>query len=137
MKKVIAFGAFDPLHEGHKDFLRQAKKLGDHLTVVVAHDSAIRAHKHREPMESHEERMKKVAAVEAVDDVILGNKTAHKYELLRELDFDVLVLGYDQQPSDETVRTELIKCSKGHIPVVRLKPYHPEKYKSSLLRPAS
>ena len=41
MKKVLVFGTFDGLHEGHKDFLRQAKQYGDHLTVVVGRDSTV------------------------------------------------------------------------------------------------
>ncbi|MEK7499852.1 MAG: adenylyltransferase/cytidyltransferase family protein [Patescibacteria group bacterium] len=128
MKKVLAFGAFDPLHEGHKDFLRQARELGDHLTVVVAHDSAIRAHKRREPYQSEEERLAAVKAIPSVDEVILGRKTADQYHLLGEIEFDVLALGYEQKPSDEDVRTHLNEKGKHHVTIVRLKPYQSEKY---------
>ena len=38
MKRVLAFGAFDPLQKEHMDFLRQAKELGDHLYVVSVDD---------------------------------------------------------------------------------------------------
>ena len=36
--KVMAVGVFDLLHAGHLHYLEQAKSLGNHLTVVVAHD---------------------------------------------------------------------------------------------------
>lgn len=134
MKKVIAFGTFDPLHQGHIYFLQQAKALGDHLTVVVAHDSAIRTNKKREPFESHQKRLQKVGAVQEVDAVIVGQETAHNYELLDTLDFDIIALGYDQMPTDEFVHAELLKRNKGQVAVVRLKPHHPEKFKSSFLR---
>src|SRR5687768_10413206 len=104
MTRVIAFGVFDPLHEGHKDFLRQAKELGDHLIVVVAHDSAIRAYKQREPQQTEEERLAAVKTLPFVDEVMLGRKTADRYHLLGEVEFDVVALGYNQKPSDEEVR---------------------------------
>jgi FAD synthetase len=134
MTKVLAFGSFDPLHEGHKQFLKQAKALGDYLTVVVAHDSAIWANKGYEPHQSEEERLKAVAEVPAVDEVLIGNKSVHKYELLDELEFDIIALGYDQQPTDEVVRTELNNRGKFSVKIVRLPAFHPEKYKSSYLR---
>ncbi len=44
--KVMAVGVFDLLHAGHLHYLEQAKSLGDHLTVVVAHDDTVRIRKH-------------------------------------------------------------------------------------------
>ena len=49
MTRVMAVGVFDLLHAGHLHYMEQAKSLGDHLTVVVAHDDVIvdaRAHSH-------------------------------------------------------------------------------------------
>ena len=40
-KKVMVFGTFDIFHKGHENFLKQAKKLGDCLTVVVARDETV------------------------------------------------------------------------------------------------
>lgn len=123
MTRVLAFGAFDPLEEGHKDFLRQASELGDHLTVVVAHDSAIRANKQREPRQGEAERMAAVQVIPYVDEVLLGRKTADRYHLLGEIEFDILALGYNQKPSDEEVREELNQKGKYYVKIVRLKPY--------------
>ncbi|MCD6274509.1 MAG: adenylyltransferase/cytidyltransferase family protein, partial [Candidatus Aenigmarchaeota archaeon] len=35
MKTVVASGYFDPLHIGHIRYLREAKKLGDKLIVIL------------------------------------------------------------------------------------------------------
>ena len=35
MKKIITYGTFDILHNGHIALLKRAKKLGDHLIVGV------------------------------------------------------------------------------------------------------
>ncbi|MBI3251403.1 MAG: FAD synthase [Candidatus Andersenbacteria bacterium] len=131
---VIAFGAFDPLHPGHEFFLQQAKSFGDYLLVVVARDSSIRAYKQREPYKSEEERLSAVVALPAVNEAILGNKTAHRYELLAELSFDVVALGYDQSPSEEDVRRELDARGKFGVAIVRCPALRPDLYKSTILR---
>ena len=51
MVRVMAVGVFDLLHAGHLHYLEQAKSLGEHLTVVVAHDETVRMRKH-EPVTS-------------------------------------------------------------------------------------
>ena len=81
-----------------------------------------------------EERLSAVAALPPVDEAILGNKTAHRYELLGELSFDVVALGYDQAPSDEDVRRELNACGKFDVAIVRCPALRPDLYKSTLLR---
>lgn len=134
MKRVLVFGSFDPLHAGHVNFLQQAKALGDQVTVIVAHDSALRANKRREPFQLAEARLAAVRQVPGVDQALIGDKQANKYDLLAELDFEVMALGYDQEPADAVVREELDKHGKQQVAIVRLKPYKPEKYKSTLIR---
>ena len=38
MKKVITYGTYDLLHEGHLNLLHRAKELGDYLVVVLSTD---------------------------------------------------------------------------------------------------
>jgi cytidyltransferase-like protein len=136
-KRVIAFGTFDPMHEGHRDFFRQAKILGEHLLVIVGRDSAIRENKGREPFYDEKARLRCVKEESDVDEALLGEEwpLVDKYGLLSKLKFDVLVLGYDQKPSDGEVLKELKKRGKSNsVEVVRLKAYKSEMYKSGKMR---
>lgn len=134
MIKVIAFGSFDPLHPGHIDFLQQAKAFGSHLTVIVARDNAIRTQKKHEPSETEDTRIKKIAALPLVNLAMLGDDLPHTYELLKQLEFDIVVVGYDQHPANKDIRAQLDAFGKQRVKIVRLKPFRPDKYKSSYFR---
>src|SRR3989344_5946032 len=43
MVRIMIFGTFDMLHEGHLDFFRQARSLaaGPHLIVSIARDASV------------------------------------------------------------------------------------------------
>jgi predicted metal-dependent phosphoesterase TrpH len=76
-----------------------------------------------------------VAARPEVTRALLGDEwpAADPYRLLGSLAFDVLALGYDQEPDDATVRQELIRRGKREVRVVRMASYKPEILKSSRL----
>ncbi len=132
--RVLTFGTFDPLHEGHRHFFKQAAALGDSLTVVVTPDAAISAEKGRKPFQSQAERREAVQKCPGVTEAILGDQPPHTYQLLQQLPFDILALGYDQQPDDDTVKALLIRLGKPNVRVARLAAFEPEKYKSSYFR---
>ncbi|MEX0649381.1 MAG: adenylyltransferase/cytidyltransferase family protein [Candidatus Andersenbacteria bacterium] len=134
---VLTFGAFDPLHPGHLWLFEQARLLGDHLIVVVARDGVIRATKHREPYLKQDQRLEAIQQTPIVDEAIMGEEEPGSYELLRQLSFDVLVVGYDQQPSDHNIRSLLSSLKKPHVRVIRLPAYRPQEFKSSFMRKSS
>lgn len=124
MKKVIVFGSFDPLHNGHLDFFRQAKKLGDFLTIVVARDEEIMARKKRSVRFMQDTRLKVVLNTGLADKVILGDSVG-KYSILKKEEPDIIAIGYDQE-IPQTLKDELKQYR-----IITLKPHKPDKYKSS------
>lgn len=130
MKKVLVFGTFDGLHPGHINFFEQAKKLGDYLVVVVGRDVTVNKIKGRFPKRSELLRLKAVQQCQLVNEAMLGN-IGDPYEIIKKIKPDIIALGYDQN-SFSAGLPEYIKKEDLKIEIVRLKPYKPETYKSSL-----
>jgi|SRR3989344_3359396 len=134
MKKVLVFGTFDNLHKGHLDFFKQAKSFGDYLVVVVARDKNALAAKKYLPLQNERLRLKKVKSVKLVNKAILGSPTMNYHQTLRRQKPVVLCLGYDQKPSIRELKKDLKDHNITGIKIIRLKPYKPKLYKSSIVR---
>jgi FAD synthetase len=128
----MAFGSFDILHPGHIYFLKKAKALGDNLVVVLAKDSTILEVKKREPKYDEHQRVEHIRDLKIADKVRLGYE-ADKYEVIEEINPDVIALGYDQDGFADKLEEEMTK-RKMHPKIVRIDSYKEEHYKSSKLR---
>lgn len=124
--KVLVFGTFDLLHAGHRFLLMEASKRGE-LTVVVARDRNVRTIKGRYSVHDEEERASLVRRVVPEADVVLGD-TDDFLAPVRAVDPDLILLGYDQD-FPPGVTQEDLPCE-----VERLPAFHPEIYKTSILR---
>tara|TARA_Y100000310_G_scaffold38326_1_gene35943 strand:+ start:15242 stop:15640 length:399 start_codon:yes stop_codon:yes gene_type:complete len=132
MKKVITFGSFDVLHEGHKHYLQEAKGFGDHLVVVIARDENILKFKGRKSKNNEDYRLGEVKKLDFVDEAVLGHKE-DILEVLEEFKPDVICLGYDQRTIDEgKLKLELEKREL-KAEIVRAKAFNEDIYKSSKL----
>ena len=117
--KVMAVGVFDLLHAGHLHYLEQAKSLGNHLTVVVAHDDTVRIRKH-EPVTNHDLRRRMVEGLKPVDEAIVGNSPdVSIFEILPIVNPDVIALGYDQEHAEDSIKQKLIQLGYENIKVTR------------------
>ncbi|MCL4456749.1 MAG: FAD synthase [Nitrospirae bacterium] len=128
-KKVVCAGTFDHFHPGHIDFLKQAKSLGDELVVIVARDETVKRIKGFLPTHDESRRRDDVKGTGIPDSTVLGNLDTDIFQILEELQPDVLALGYDQRVSEEDIAKRFPLCK-----VVRLASFQPEKYKSSYFR---
>ncbi len=116
----MAVGVFDLLHAGHLHYLEQAKALGDHLTVVVAHDDTVRIRKH-EPVTNHDLRRRMVEGLKPVDEAIVGNSPdVSIFEILPVVNPEIIALGYDQEHAEDSIRQKLNDLGYGAIKVTRV-----------------
>jgi len=132
MITIMCFGSFDVLHPGHLYFLKKAKSLGDKLIVVVARDSTINQVKGKEPKYHEKERVEHVRDLKIADRVMLGYET-DKYEVIEEINPDVIALGYDQNSFADKLKEEMAKREM-NPKIVRLAAYKEDIYKSSKLK---
>jgi len=107
MVKVMATGTFDLLHTGHIYYLKEAKKLGNKLVVVVATDSTVRKLKH-EPINPEEVRLNLIKELKVVDEAYLGHED-DMYEIVEEIKPDIIALGFDQIHDEDKIKSELKK----------------------------
>ena len=120
MARVMAVGVFDLLHAGHLHYLEQAKALGDHLTVIIAHDDTVRMRKH-EPVTSQDLRRRMVSGLKPVDHAIVGNPpTVPMYDILPLVEPDIIAIGYDQEHAESAIRAGLDERGFNEIQLIRV-----------------
>jgi glycerol-3-phosphate cytidylyltransferase len=94
MKKVITYGTFDLLHEGHINLLRRARELGDYLIVGLSTDS-FNLLKHKEAIMSYEQRKLILESLRFVDLVIPETTWEQKTNDIQQHEADIFVMGSD------------------------------------------
>lgn len=111
---VFTNGCFDLLHPGHVRYLTEARSLGDVLVVGLNGDRSVRALKGEgRPILNQEERSEVIAALEAVDFVVVFDEETPK-ELVAELLPDVLVKGGDW-PIDQIIGRVEVEAAGGRV----------------------
>ena len=95
MKKVITYGTYDLLHEGHINLLRRAKELGDYLIVGVTNDSFDRDRGKLNVRNNVLERVEAVKATGYADQVIIEDYIGQKIDDIQKYDIDIFAIGSD------------------------------------------
>jgi len=129
LKVVFTNGCFDLLHPGHVDYLEEARSLGDALIVAVNTDASVRrlGKGPARPLNPERDRARVLAALAAVDRVVLFDED-NPYEILTELQPDVLVKGGDYR-LEEVVGREIVLARGGQV---RILPFR-EGYSTTVL----
>ena len=120
---VIASGYFNPIHEGHLEYLNRSKTLGDFLFVIVNNDYQRKLKGSKEFL-SQEQRRIIVKNLKAVDDVIISideNKLVNKtIELIYKEEaykYDRILFTNGGEQTEETIGEKEI-CEKLGIEMV-------------------
>lgn len=97
MKKVITYGTYDLLHQGHINLLRRAKELGDYLIVGVTSDSYDKGRGKLNVRNNVLERVEAVKATGYADEVIIEDYFGQKIDDIQKYDVDIFAIGSDWQ----------------------------------------
>lgn len=95
MKKVITYGTYDLLHQGHINLLRRAKELGDYLIVGVTSDSFDRERGKLNVRNNVIERIEAVKATGFADEVIIEDYVGQKIDDIQRYNIDIFAIGSD------------------------------------------
>lgn len=95
MKKVITYGTYDLLHQGHLNLLRRAKELGDYLIVGVTSDSFDRGRGKLNVRNNVLERVEAVKSTGYADAVIIEDYVGQKIDDILKYDVDIFAIGSD------------------------------------------
>lgn len=131
--KVMVFGVFDIIHEGHRYFLRNAKNLGSELVVVVATDSSVQTLKKVPSHHSLQERIANLESEKIADAVVAGDEHIGNWDIISKYQPDIIALGYDQENLADALDS-FIQKTKSRIKIMRIEPYDDGSLHSSMLR---
>jgi len=133
-KKVMVFGVFDGLHEGHHAFLRAAKTRGRELVVVVARDEVVRQLKNKTPRHNERERLAAIARADNSARAVLGDPVLGTYGVIKEHKPDIICLGYDQDALAKDLEEKMKSGVLSAIPLYHIASYRQDHMHISLLR---
>jgi len=132
--KIMVFGTFDGLHEGHLNLFKQIKKLSKNpfIVVSIARDKNVFRIKGKYPKLNEKHRVNLLLDSKIADKVVFSGLKNHIPHIVKERP-DIIALGYDQKAYVKNLRKDL-KERGLLVKIIRLKPYKEKIYKNSLLR---
>jgi len=115
---VLVGGCFDLLHFGHITFLKEAKKLGDHLIVLLESDKNVKRLKGEgRPFHSQKQRKEMLLSLSCVDEVhelppIVGYEAY--FDLINKINPSIIAL----TEGDPKLKTKTKQAEKVNARVV-------------------
>ncbi len=95
MKKVITYGTFDLLHQGHINLLKRAKGYGDYLIVGITTDSYDKTRGKLNVNDSIVKRIENVKKTGYADEIIIEEYEGQKVEDIQKYNINTFVIGSD------------------------------------------
>lgn len=95
MKKVITYGTFDLLHEGHYNLLQRAKALGGYLIVGVTTERYDSYRGKLNVVESLMQRIENVKKTGLADEIIIEDHEGQKVGDIDKYRIDIFAIGSD------------------------------------------
>lgn len=117
---VMIAGTFDLLHPSHVSILRNARKLGDRLVVMLSTDE-FNSIKDKKAIMSYEERYFMLKNLECVDIIVPEQSWEDKLKYIDKLDVDKFVMGSDWVGEFDDLPCEVVYFPRGDISTTGIK----------------
>ena len=115
MKTVAISGYFDPIHVGHLEYIKEARKLGDKLIVIVNNNHQCILKKGK-PFMDENDRVLITSSLKDVDDVFLSvDKDKTVCKSLEQIKPDIFANGGDRKNYEIP---ESAICKKYNIQII-------------------
>ena len=115
MKTVAISGYFDPIHVGHLEYIKEARKLGDKLIVIVNNNHQCVLKKGK-PFMDEKDRLVIASSLKDVDDVFLSvDKDKTVCKSLEQIKPDIFANGGDRKNYEIPESTI---CKKYNIQII-------------------
>ena len=116
-ERVVAVsGYFNPIHKGHIDLFREAKKLGDKLIVILNNDNQVKMKGSKAFMEE-QERKAIIEAIRHVDEVVISiDEDGTQRKTIEKLKPHIFANGGDRRNENDIPEAEI--CRKYGIQMV-------------------
>lgn len=118
MKKVMVFGTFDGLHDGHRAMLKEAKALGDYLIAAVAQDHMVEHLKGHLPQKNFVERFEHLEKADHVDKVVIGDAETGTWNVVKRYKPDIIGIGHDQHMLKRDLEFQIKNKKLGYKPEI-------------------
>lgn len=113
-KVVFTNGCFDILHRGHVTYLNEAKAQGDILVLGLNSDASVKRLKgETRPVNNEQDRKFLLENLRCIDFVYIFEEDT-PYNLIKEIQPDVLVKGGDWKPED-IVGSDIVQANGGEV----------------------
>ena len=102
LKVGFTCSSFDLLHPGHVVMLKDCKNVCDYLIVGLQIDPTVDRKEKNKPIQTLKERSFMIRSIKHVDEVVKYETEAELYDLIKDLNPDVRILGTDWQDKEFT-----------------------------------
>ena len=133
MKRVMIFGTFDIVHDGHRHLLHEAASMGEEVIIVVSRDEHVLELKGKLPLNVLEERMETISCESEVTEVIPSDEELGTYGVIEVYKPDIVLLGYDQDELRASLLTWMDEQELTGISVTHASAYEPEMFNTNIL----
>lgn len=117
---VMIAGTFDLLHPSHVSILRNARKLGNRVVVMLSTDE-FNEIKGKKAIMSYEERYFMLKNLECVDIIVPEQSWEDKLKYIDKFDVDKFVMGSDWVGEFDDLPCEVVYFPRGDISTTGIK----------------